>query len=115
MPLWKGRLAMKPEDIVVVGVAAAAAMTLTALGYVARVMFGAGAVPDNEVAGRGAGRNGDESITPERRRQMVAEHAYHRAAERGFANGDPLKDWLEAEREVQAELEESNRGDTAAH
>jgi len=106
---------MKPEELVVVGVAAAAAMTLTVLGYVARVMFGAGAGSNNTGAGRGAGRNGDESVTPARRHEMIAEYAYRRAAGRGFVDGDPFQDWLEAEREVEAELEENGRGNTAAH
>jgi hypothetical protein len=93
---------MKPEEFVVVGVAAAAAMTLTVLGYVARVMFGAG----GGSISTGAGRKGGESVTPARRHEMIAEHAYRRAAERGFVDGDPFQDWLEAEREVEAELEE---------
>lgn len=32
--------------------------------------------------------------------QMVAEKAYFRALSRGFQGGDPVEDWLVAEREV---------------
>ena len=39
-------------------------------------------------------------ITPEMRHQMIAEAAYLRAEQRGFTPGDPLDDWLNAEREV---------------
>lgn len=38
------------------------------------------------------------------RRQMIAEAAYLRAEKRGFASGDPLDDWLAAEREVDTRL-----------
>lgn len=31
---------------------------------------------------------------------MIAEGAYLRAERRGFGSGDPLSDWLAAEREV---------------
>jgi hypothetical protein len=37
---------------------------------------------------------------------MVAEAAYFRAERRGFTGGDPIKDWLEAEAEVSAFLEQ---------
>lgn len=39
-------------------------------------------------------------ITPELRHQMIAEAAYIRAEQRGFCAGDPMEDWLHAEREV---------------
>jgi hypothetical protein len=32
--------------------------------------------------------------------QMVAEKAYFRALNRGFQGGDPVEDWLIAEREI---------------
>jgi hypothetical protein len=44
------------------------------------------------------------SISEELRRQMIAEAAYFRAEQRGFANGDPATDWIEAEDEADAEL-----------
>jgi hypothetical protein len=39
-------------------------------------------------------------VTPEERRRMVAEAAYFRALDRGFQGGDPVDDWLAAEREI---------------
>ena len=43
-------------------------------------------------------------IEPERRRAMVAEAAYYRAAGRGFEPGRELEDWYLAEGEVDAML-----------
>lgn len=43
-------------------------------------------------------------ITTEKREQMIAEAAYYRAEGRGFADGDPFLDWLDAEREIDALL-----------
>jgi hypothetical protein len=34
------------------------------------------------------------------RHERIAKAAYLRAAARGFADGDPMRDWLEAEREL---------------
>jgi hypothetical protein len=31
---------------------------------------------------------------------MIAEAAYYKAEQRGFAGGDPLQDWLDAEAEI---------------
>lgn len=39
-------------------------------------------------------------ITPEQREQMIAEAAYFRYERRGFQGGDPQRDWLEAEVEI---------------
>lgn len=47
---------------------------------------------------------GERTVTAEQRRQMIAEAAYLRAEQRGFDGGDPLRDWLEAEAEVDARL-----------
>ncbi len=41
-----------------------------------------------------------EALTEEQRFNRVAEAAYLRAAARGFAGGDPMQDWLEAEAEL---------------
>lgn len=38
------------------------------------------------------------------RQQMIAEAAYYRAERRGFAGGDALRDWCEAEAEIDARL-----------
>jgi len=43
------------------------------------------------------------------RGEMIAEAAYYRAQRRGFAPGDPVADWLEAEREIDAILQEDIR------
>jgi hypothetical protein len=39
------------------------------------------------------------------KRRMVAEAAYYRAQKRGFANSDPVEDWLVAEAEIDEYLE----------
>ena len=46
------------------------------------------------------------SVTPGQRSQMIAEAAYFRAEKRGFAGGDDAKDWLEAEAEIDALLQQ---------
>ncbi|MGB6604451.1 MAG: DUF2934 domain-containing protein [Steroidobacteraceae bacterium] len=43
-------------------------------------------------------------VSPESRRAMVAEAAYLRAEQRGFAPGQETEDWLAAEIEVDALL-----------
>lgn len=40
------------------------------------------------------------SVSAEERTRMIAEAAYYRALQRGFQGGDPVNDWLEAEREL---------------
>jgi hypothetical protein len=40
--------------------------------------------------------------TSEERKRMIETAAYYRAERRGFSNGDPVKDWLEAEGEIGA-------------
>jgi len=49
-----------------------------------------------------AGRDGRSDADV--RRRMIAEAAYFRAEARGFQGGDALRDWLEAEAEVDAVL-----------
>jgi hypothetical protein len=39
-------------------------------------------------------------VTPETRREMIAERAYLRAEKRGFAPGKETEDWLAAEVEI---------------
>ena len=36
----------------------------------------------------------------DQKRRMIAEAAYYRAEKRGFANSDPVQDWLAAEAEI---------------
>ena len=38
--------------------------------------------------------------SPEERWKVIAVAAYHKAEERGFAPGDELQDWVEAEKEI---------------
>jgi hypothetical protein len=38
--------------------------------------------------------------SPEERWQVIAVAAYHKAQRRGFAPGGELRDWIEAEREI---------------
>lgn len=51
-------------------------------------------------------RAGTADISPEIRQQMIAEAAYLRAEQRRFSAGDPLDDWLAAERDVDMLLAE---------
>ncbi len=50
--------------------------------------------------------NIEKDILPsaEERRRMIAEAAYYRAEKRGFVNGDPVEDWIIAERQVNEAL-----------
>ena len=50
---------------------------------------------DQATTKRTAGR-----ITPAKRQRMIAESAYYRAERRGFAPGEALHDWLEAENDI---------------
>lgn len=54
-------------------------------------------VTDAPVAARGA-------VSAAERQRMVAEAAYYRATRRGFGPGDPVRDWVEAEAEIDAQL-----------
>jgi len=51
-------------------------------------------------SGPGAAGAGQVAVTPEQRYHMIAEAAYYRAERRGFGSGDPARDWLEAEAEI---------------
>lgn len=53
-----------------------------------------------------------EAVSAERRHEMIAAAAFRRYQERGGTPGDPLKDWLEAEKEVAAAL--AQQGQTGA-
>jgi hypothetical protein len=43
-------------------------------------------------------------VTSVERQRMIAEAAYYKAERRGFAGGDALRDWYEAEVEIDARL-----------
>jgi len=49
-------------------------------------------------------------LDADERRRRIAEAAYFRAERRGFAGGDPVVDWIEAEAEVDAALGEHDYG-----
>ena len=44
--------------------------------------------------------------TSEERHRMIEAAAYYRAKKRGFSDGDPVKDWLEAEGEIEASFKQ---------
>ena len=44
----------------------------------------------------------EERISMEEREKMIAEGAYYLAQQRGFERGDPIGDWLEAEKQIDA-------------
>ena len=50
------------------------------------------------------GKKCTATLSPEeqaaRRHEMIAQLAYLKAEKRGFANGCPVQDWLEAEKEI---------------
>jgi len=46
----------------------------------------------------------EHKVTSGQRQQMIAEAAYFKAERRGFNGGDPVRDWCEAEAEVDARL-----------
>lgn len=54
--------------------------------------------------GPGATKPVPAGITAEQRYLMIAERAYERARQRGFAPGGELEDWLIAEQEIDARL-----------
>ena len=45
-----------------------------------------------------------QPISADARWRKIAQVAYFRANERGFSGGDPLSDWLAAEKQVDARL-----------
>jgi len=47
------------------------------------------------------------TVSADQRHAMIAERAYLRAELRGFQGGDPVVDWLEGEKEVDALLSQS--------
>jgi len=47
---------------------------------------------------------GKLGVAPEERHRMIAETAYFLAHERSFTGGDPVSDWIEAERIVDRQL-----------
>ena len=54
----------------------------------------------NASSGLSTARGNKKPASEHELQQMVAEKAYFRALDRGFQGGDPVEDWLVAEREV---------------
>ncbi|MHB8622522.1 MAG: DUF2934 domain-containing protein [Sulfuricaulis sp.] len=48
-------------------------------------------------------------ISSDERQRLIAEAAYFRAMQRGFNGGDPIDDWLSAEREINRRLSASRQ------
>jgi hypothetical protein len=62
---------------------------------------------------RQRGARGNQSPPPipqEQRRNYIEVAAYYIAARRGFAPGDPLQDWIDAEAEIDRLLREGRLG-----
>lgn len=51
-------------------------------------------------------RRNKKPVSEHEIQQMVAEKAYFRALNRSFQGGDPVEDWLIAEREINEKLSE---------
>jgi hypothetical protein len=51
-----------------------------------------------------------QKITAGQRRRMIAEAAYFKAERRGFNGGDAVRDWYEAEAEIDAQLRSTEDG-----
>jgi hypothetical protein len=49
----------------------------------------------------------------EEKRRMVETAAYYLAEKRGFSNGDPVKDWLEAEKQIGASFKVPDEPDSS--
>jgi len=47
------------------------------------------------------------TLSPEERRRMIAETAYYLAERRAFQGGDPVRDWLDAEAQIDEALTRS--------
>jgi hypothetical protein len=52
----------------------------------------------------------DRTLSESERRHMIAEAAYYLAENRGFADGDPMRDWIAAEAQIEAQLREGRLG-----
>lgn len=53
-------------------------------------------------------KNINKIPTSEERRHMIETAAYYRAQKRGFSENDPVKDWLESEREIDATFQQAD-------
>jgi len=48
-------------------------------------------------------------LDSDEKRRMIAQNAYFRFAERGFTEIDPMRDWLDAEAEIERAIREQCR------
>jgi len=59
----------------------------------------------SQASGQGSGFGGQQhasgQVSQEQRKHMIAEAAYYIAEHRHFQGGDPTRDWLQAEREIE--------------
>ena len=58
------------------------------------------AKPAKPAAAAGFGTQARADLSPEGLRKLIAEAAYYRAKQRGFAPGYEVEDWVQAEAEV---------------
>ena len=49
------------------------------------------------------------AFTRDERHHLIAETAYFIAEQRGFQDGNPVDDWLQAEAKIESQQEESQR------
>ncbi|MGA8146797.1 MAG: DUF2934 domain-containing protein [Gallionellaceae bacterium] len=68
------------------------------------------AAANRKASGKSAGPGKGNAVD---RDEMIAVAAYYRAEHRGFDGGDPVADWLAAEAEIDAAL--NNPGETVVH
>ncbi len=61
-------------------------------------------------AGKPGAQGRQHALSESERQQMVATAAYYIAEKRGFNSGDELADWLAAEEEIAAILEQGDGG-----
>lgn len=65
--------------------------------------------PANGINGSAAGQfrrqPNETAYSAHQRQQMISENAYFRALNRGFQGGDPVEDWVTAEREIGERLQ----------
>ena len=53
--------------------------------------------------------------TSEEKQHMIETAAYYRAQKRGFSGGDPVADWLEAEKEIEDLLRRADDAESTRH
>ena len=63
--------------------------------------------PDSQKAATPVASHARAEASSEEIRQLIAEAAYYRAKQRGFAPGHELEDWVQAESEVMRRVERS--------